>query len=115
MGTWPTCEAKYEPGSATHSAGPAYVQAAVKMRSRSSAKTASSEYHDAGSVQPSSRGSGTWRSARVVAILILTVVSVRILGVQGVEQGASAETAGAGRVDAILRAACRVVVRDGAS
>ena len=47
--------------------------------------------------------------------LILTVLSVRISRVQGVEQGRAAETAVGGRVEDILRAACRVVVRDGAS
>jgi AcrR family transcriptional regulator len=47
--------------------------------------------------------------------LILTVLSVRILGVRGVEQGHATGTAVGGRVEDILRAACRVVVRDGAS
>jgi AcrR family transcriptional regulator len=47
--------------------------------------------------------------------LILTVLSVRISRVQGVEQGLAAEPATGGRVEDILRAACRVVVRDGAS
>jgi AcrR family transcriptional regulator len=47
--------------------------------------------------------------------LILTVLSVRILGVQGVEQGPAAETVAGGRVADILRAACRVVVSGGAS
>jgi AcrR family transcriptional regulator len=51
----------------------------------------------------------------VTSGLILTVVSVRIVAVQGVEQGRAPASAAGRRVDDILRAACRVVVRDGAS
>jgi AcrR family transcriptional regulator len=46
--------------------------------------------------------------------LLLTVLSVRILGMGGSEQAALSPSAG-GRVDEILRAACRVVVLGGAS
>jgi AcrR family transcriptional regulator len=46
--------------------------------------------------------------------LLLTVVSVRILRVAGIEQAAGSPAATA-RVDEILRAACRVVVAGGAS
>jgi AcrR family transcriptional regulator len=46
--------------------------------------------------------------------LLLTVVSVRILGMPGGEQAALSPAA-SGRVDEILRAACRVVVTGGAS
>jgi AcrR family transcriptional regulator len=46
--------------------------------------------------------------------LLLTVLSVRILRMAGTEQAALSPTA-SGRVDEILRAACRVVVSGGAS
>jgi AcrR family transcriptional regulator len=46
--------------------------------------------------------------------LLLTVVSVRILRVEGTEQAIPSPVA-ASRVDEILRAACRVVVSGGAS
>ena len=70
-----------EPGAATCSAGPPYCQVRAKMRSRSSAATPASEYHDAGSVQPSSSGcssGGTVGDGWESALMVLTVWSVRV-------------------------------------
>jgi AcrR family transcriptional regulator len=47
--------------------------------------------------------------------LLLTVLSVRILRMPGIEQAAAGSPVATARVDEILRAACRVVVAGGAS
>ena len=101
-------------------AGPAYCQVEVKIRSRSSSSTAGSEYQEAGSVQPSSSGRGTGGSAYVVWVSVakpvLTVRSVRIsvASRMGQDGNVSAVSQTNERVVAILEAACRVVVREGA-
>ena len=78
-----------EPGVATCSAGPPYCQVRAKMRSRSSAATPASEYHDAGSVQPSSSGcssGGAVCGGFESEVMILTVWSVRVSAGRSVGQ-----------------------------
>ena len=78
---WAATDAKKLPGSATWYAGPAYCQAVENTCSRSRSSTAGSEYHAAGSVQPSASAcssSGSPEMVALVMVLILTVRSVRI-------------------------------------